>query len=116
MGVDYIRAQTGKPWKKRWDGGLNLLKQPSLLDLNMSEAARTVTADLEPGAKVAIGDTVIVQQCAGRLTISDGLYAIGVISNPSAELSAGVAKGGGYAEATLQRIGLFGDTAEVSIR
>jgi hypothetical protein len=42
MGLDYIRSQTGKPWRKRWDGGLDRLKAPSLLDLNMSEAARTV--------------------------------------------------------------------------
>ena len=33
MGLDYIRAQTGKPWRKRWDGGLDRLKAPTLLDL-----------------------------------------------------------------------------------
>ena len=38
MGLDYIRAQTGKPWRKRWDGGLDRLKAPTLLDLTMLEA------------------------------------------------------------------------------
>ena len=37
MGLDYIRAQTGKPWRKRWNGGLDRLKSPSLLDLTMTE-------------------------------------------------------------------------------
>jgi hypothetical protein len=37
MGLDYIRAQTGKPWRKRWDGGLDRLEAPTLLDLTMSE-------------------------------------------------------------------------------
>ena len=26
MGLDYIRAQTGKPWRKRWNGRLDRLK------------------------------------------------------------------------------------------
>jgi hypothetical protein len=61
MGLDYIRAQTGKPWRKRWDGGLDRLKAPTLLDLTMSEAARTVTAELNAGSRVRAGDTLIVQ-------------------------------------------------------
>jgi hypothetical protein len=33
MGLDYIRAQTGKPWRKRWDGGLDRLKTPTQVPL-----------------------------------------------------------------------------------
>lgn len=116
MGLDYIRARTGKPWKKRWNGGLNRLKQPSLLDLTMSEAARTVTVDLNPGASLRAGETLIVESGPTGVTVSDGLRPIGRVPNPSADLSAALANGGGYAEGTLQRVGLFGDTAEVSIR
>lgn len=116
MGLDYIRAQTGKPWKKRWNGGLDRLKQPSILDLTMSEAARTVTVELAPGACVRAGDILIVEGGAAGLTVSDGLRAIGQVISPSVELAAAVAEGGGYAEGTLQRVGLFGDTAEISIR
>lgn len=116
MGLDYIRAQTGKPWKKRWNGGLNRLKQPTLLDLTMSEAARTVTVELQPGASPKPGETLIVESGPAGVTVSDGLRSIGSVPNPSADLSAALASGGGYAEGTLQRIGLFGDTAEISIR
>lgn len=116
MGLDYIRAQTGKPWKKRWNGGLNRLKQPTLLDLTMSEAARIVTVDLQPGGSLRAGDILIVESGPTGVTVSDGLRSVGTVPNPSADLSATLASGGGYAEGTLERIGLFGDTAEVSIR
>ena len=55
MGLDYIRAHTGKPWRKRWHGGLDRLKAPTLLDLTMTESARTVTAELNAGAHVKAG-------------------------------------------------------------
>lgn len=116
MGLDYIRSQTGKPWRKRWNGGLDRLKAPTLLDLSMSETARTVTAELSGGASVKVGDTLIVQSGADGLTLSDGLRAIGRVANPSSELTTAICDGGGYAEAVLQRVGLFGDTAEISVK
>lgn len=116
MGLDYIRAQTGKPWRKRWNGGLDRLKSPSLLDLTMTETSRVVTAELSPGASVKAGDTLIVQSGPDGLTVSVGLRLIGRITQPSAELTATIGEGGGYAEGVLQRIGLFGDTADISVR
>lgn len=116
MGLDYIRAQTGKPWRKRWNGGLDRLKAPTLLDVTMSEASRVVTAQLDASAKVKAGDTLIVQSAADRLILSNGLRSIGHIENPTPEMMTAVSDGGGYAQADLQRVGLFGDTAEVVIR
>ena len=116
MGLDYIRAQTGKPWRKRWNGGLDRLKASTLLDLTMSETARTVTAELNGSAPVKAGDTLIVQSGSDGLTLSDGLRAIGRIANPSLEMTTAICDGGGYAEAVLQRVGLFGDTAEISVK
>lgn len=115
MGLDYIRAQTGKPWRKRWNGGLDRLKAPTLLDLTVTEAARTVTAELNASARVKAGDKLIVQSASDGLTVSDGLRAIGRI-NPSTELSTAIREGGGHAEGVLQRVGLFGDTAELSVK
>ncbi|WP_019995005.1 hypothetical protein [Aureimonas ureilytica] len=116
MGLDYIRAQTGKPWRKRWNGGLDRLKAPTLLDLTMSEASRTVTVELTANSRIRAGDSLIVQSAPDGLTVSDGLRAIGRVANPSPELTAAVRDGGGYAEGLLQRVGLFGDTAEISVR
>jgi hypothetical protein len=116
MGLDYIRAQTGKPWRKRWNGGLDRLKTPTLLDLTMSETARTVTAELSGGARLKAGDTLIVQSGSDGLILSDGLHPIGRVANPSPEMTSAICDGGGYAEAILQRVGLFGDTAEISVK
>ena len=108
MGLDYIRARTGKPWRKRWDRGLDRLKAPTLLDLTMSEAARLVTAEVNPAARAKAGDTCIIQITHEGLTLSDGLQAIGLIRNPPPEMMAAVRNCGGYAEGKLQRVGLFG--------
>lgn len=116
MGLDYIRAQTGKPWRKRWDRGLDGLKSPTLLELAMSEASRVVTVQLNSDTEVQAGDTLIVQTTSDGLTVSDGLRAIGQIENPTPEMTAAISDSGGYAEAELQRVGLFGDTAEVSLK
>jgi hypothetical protein len=116
MGLDYIRAQTGKPWRKRWNGGLDRLKAPTLLALTMSEAARTVTAELNAGSHIRAGDTLIMQSGPDGLTVSDGLRAIGRVAHPSPELTTAIQDAGGYAEGVLQRVGLFGNTAEISVK
>jgi hypothetical protein len=38
------------------------------------------------------------------------------VTNPSAEAAAAVPAAAGYAEAVVQRLGLFGDTAELSLK
>jgi hypothetical protein len=116
MGLDYIREQTGKPWRKRWNGGLDRLKAPTLLDLTMSEAARTVTVQLNAGARVRAGDTLIVQNTAEGHTVSDGLRSIGQVANPLPEMTTAIRDSGGYAEGVVERVGLFGDTAEISVK
>ena len=98
MGLDYIRARTGKPWRKRWDRGLDRLKAPTLLDLTMSEASRVVTVQLNADACGKTGDTLIVQITADGLTVSDGLRAIGQIQNAPSEMTAAIHDCGGYAE------------------
>lgn len=116
MGLDYIRAKTGKPWRKRWDRGLDRLKVPSLLDLRMSEASRAMTVQLNSDACGKTGDRLIVQINADGLSVSDGLRAIGRIQNSPPEMIAAISDCGGYAEAVVQRVGLFGDTLEVSVK
>ena len=116
MGLDYIRAKTGKPWRKRWDRGLDRLNTPTLLDLTMSEASRVVTAQLNVASCVKVNDTLILQVTTDGLTISDGLRAIGRIENSAPDITAAIRDCGGYAEGVVRRVGLFGNTAEVSVK
>ena len=117
MGLDYIRAQTGKPWRKRWDGGLDRLKAPTLLDLTMSEAARVVTAQLDPAARVKAGDTLIVQSAGDGLVVSDGLRSIGRIRESHIRNDHGCrATAAAMRKASSSAIGLFGDTAEIVVK
>jgi hypothetical protein len=116
MGLDYIRSATGKPWRKRWAGGLDRLKQPSLLDLAITESARMVTAQLTIGCQPKLGDVFIIEANGAVFTVSDGLRSIGSVTNPSAEAASAGAAAACYAEAVVQRLGLFGDTAELSLR
>ncbi|MFC3075693.1 hypothetical protein [Shinella pollutisoli] len=116
MGLDYIRRDTGKPWRKRWNGGLDRLKSPTLFDLSITEASHRVTVELAPGARVSIGDTCLVERSSGELAVTKGLHAVGRIRNPASEINAAVATGKGFVEAHVTHVGLFGDTAEVNFK
>ncbi|MBL8255966.1 MAG: hypothetical protein JNJ62_05150 [Pseudoxanthomonas mexicana] len=116
MGLDYIRGQTGKPWKRRWDGGLDRMKTPTLLDLMISEGLRMLTAELLPDSRVKVGDSYIVEPDGDDLIISRGRCPVGRITKPPAESLAAIADYGGYAEGVIERVGLFGDSAEVSLK
>lgn len=116
MGLDYIRAHTGKPWKKRWEGGLDRLKQHSLFEMSLSEAARRLTIEIEPGTQLEIGDILIVEGSTAGVTFSDGLRSLSSLAGANSDLGRALSLGGGYAEATVERIGIFGDTAEVTIK
>lgn len=116
MGLDYIRSATGKPWRKRWAGGLDRLKRPSLLDLKISDSAQVVTAQLASGCQAKVGDIFVVQTNGTGFVVTDGLRAIGSVVSPSTEANAAVNAACGYAEAIVQHVGLFGDTMELSLK
>lgn len=116
MGLDYIRRDTGKSWRKRWNGGLDRLKSPTLLDLFITEASHKVTVELVPGAQVSIGDACLIERGKAELAVTKGLHAVGRIRNPAIEINAAVAAGKGFVEAHVTHVGLFGDTAEVNFR
>lgn len=116
MGVDFIREESGKPWRKRWDKGLDRLKLPGLFDVQFSSQQRTVTADIDCGPPLKVGDQVIVQ-CNGPLTIvCSGHQRVGGIRELPADMHVAIAKCGGVALGTVERVGLFGNNAELSIR
>ena len=116
MGVDFIREQSGKPWRKRWDKGLDRLKLPGLFDVQFSNQRRTVTVDINGGSTVTVGDQVIVQ-CDGPTTIvCSGHRRIGGIPGLPSDMRAAINSCVGVALGTVERVSLFGNNAELSIR
>ena len=116
MGVDFIREEAGKPWRKRWDKGLNRLKTPGLFDLHFSDQHRVLSVDLEPGCNLKPGDQVVVE-CSGQSAIvCSGQHRIGSVGTVPADVRAAMTHCGSVALGTIERIGIFGTNAELSIR
>lgn len=116
MGLDYIRKETGRPWKKRWDGGLDRLKMPTLFDMQISEAHRRLTAHVIPGAAVGPGKDYLAERDGEALILCEGLRRVARVDHPPEETLAQIEACGGYALAKVTRVGLFGDTVEVEVR
>lgn len=117
MGIDYIRSKAGKPYVKRWAKGLNRLKTPNLLDVNVSTESRVMTATLTPGCCPREGGTYLVQTTgSGDLVVMDGHRQIARVVNPPPDLARALAGQHGLAPATVERIGAFGTTAELKLK
>lgn len=116
MGVDFIREHSGKSWRKRWDRGLDRLKEPSLFDVQFSERHRTFSAELDSCAKLRVGDEVVVQCHGDSVAVCNGQQRIGAILGIPANMRAAIAVSGGVALGVVERVGMFGNNAELSLR
>lgn len=116
MGVDYIREQSGKPWRKRWNKGLDRLKAPGLFDVQFADRQRTVSADIIGDATLKLGDQLILQGNGTSAIVCQGQYKIGELEGIPADIGAALASCGGIALGTVERVGLFGNRVELSIR
>ena len=116
MGVDFIREQAGKPWTKRWDKGLNRLKVPGLFDIEFVSEQRRVTVELDGHCGLKVGDNVIVEYSGDTAIVSSGYRRVGFISSVPCEVGRTISGGGGAALGIVERVGLFGNSAELSIR
>lgn len=116
MGNDFIREQSGQPWRKRWDKGVDRLKMPSLFDVKFSSQQRTVTVDIDPGVQVLAGDQLVVQCQSGIATVCRGQGRIGAINGLPSDMQSSITGCGGVALGTVERVSLFGNSAELSVR
>lgn len=116
MGLDFVREQSGQPWRKRWDKGIDRLKLPGLFDVQFSSQQRTITADIDPGITIQTGEQLVVQCQSGRATISRGPSRIGAINGLPSDMQSAIINGGGIALGTVERVSLFGNSAELSVR
>ncbi len=116
MGVDFIREQSGKSWRKRWEGGVDRLKLPGLFDVQFSEQRRTVSVSLDSCAALKAGDQVVVQISGGNLVVCNGHQRIGSIRGVGADMQSAIADCGGIALGIVERVGMFGNSAELSLK
>lgn len=115
MGVDFIREESGKPWRKRWNKGLDRLKAPGLFDVQFTDRQRTVTADISSDATLKIGDQVILQSDGASAIVCRGQYKVGEVAGIPVDIGAAIKGCGGIALGTVERVSLFGNNAEVRI-
>ncbi len=114
MGLDYIRVQAGKPYEKRWAKGLNRLKTPTLLDVAFSSEARIITAAVMPGCVVREGTPCLLQVTeSGELAVMSGCQQIAAVASPPSDLTKALASQHGLAPATVERVSIFGTSAEL---
>lgn len=116
MGADFIREQSGKPWRKRWDKGVDRLKQPGLFDVQFASQQRTVKADLDPGVNVQAGDELVVQCGAGNASICRGQSRIGAINGLPSDMRTTIVDCGGVALGIVERVSLFGNSVELRLQ
>ena len=116
MGVDYIREQTGKPWRKRWDKGLDRLKSPGLFDVRFADCRRTITAEVDSAAALKVGDQVVLQAEGSAAIVCRGQDRIGAVAGIPADVGAALKDCGGIALGTVERVSLFGNNAELRIQ
>ena len=84
--------------------------------MQFSSQQRTVTADIDCGSQLKAGDQVVVQ-CEGKAAIvCSGYRRVGAIPGLPADICAAIVNCGGVALGTIERVGLFGNNAELSIR
>ena len=114
MGLDFIQLRA-KPYRKRWDNGRKALATADLFTRETSCAGRSAPFDLDGGAALHEGDTVVVEAQGTSLIARQCLAQVGRIDNPPAELWRAVLDSCGIAKGTIEHVHNFARVAEISL-
>ena len=116
MGADFIREQSGQPWRKRWNKGVDRLKQPGLFDVGFGSQQRTITADIDPGMSVRAGYELVVQCGSGNAMVCRGQSRIGAVNGLPSDMRSTITDCGGVALGIVERVSLFGNSVELRLQ
>ena len=116
MGLDFIRDKSGKPWRKKWAGGVERLKIPGLFDLPIDDAVRTVMVVFKDGARAELGEELVAHVRGRQLDVCRGVTIVGTALNPPEDILNMIVAAGGVAEAPVVRLDIFGTAAEVQLK
>ncbi|MCU1295175.1 MAG: hypothetical protein JWP08_4025 [Bryobacterales bacterium] len=116
MGLDFITKLAGKPWRKGWGRGLDELRQPTLLDMHLTEVQRLITADCLPSSRaISVGDELCIQEDGDSIAVLNCQTRVGIIKNPPADVQEALRGAFGIAAVQVVRLGTFGDSADLRI-
>lgn len=115
MGLDYIRGTRGKPWRKQWAQGLNLMNEPTLFDIAF-KSERTVLARIEVAKPPGTGAELLLELIGGEALVFDGQRRVAKVENPPADVLALLDRTDNIALATVVRVSIFGDEMELSLK
>jgi hypothetical protein len=116
MGVDFIRRQSGRPYRKRWAKGIDRMKEPSFLDVGFGVESQFVTLFRCGAGALNSGQELLVQkEQDGSCTAYDGLEAVARIEAPPSALLHLIRDNCGLAPVTIDDVGALGQTIEVRL-
>lgn len=115
MGLDYIRNTRGKPWRKQWAQGLNLMNEPTLFDIAF-RPERTVLAHIDVENPPVTGAELLLELMGGEALVFDGQRRVAKLDDPPEDVLAMLNRTDNIALATVVRIGIFGDEMELSLK
>jgi hypothetical protein len=117
MGLDYIRNTRGKPWRKQWAQGLDLMKQPSLFDLVFGSRLCSVSATIEVKEDLpSQGDALLLQLIGSVAVIFDGQRRVARVEQLPQDILKVLHETDDIAVVTVEHVGIFGDVMEISLK
>lgn len=114
MGADFSE-KAAKSFKKSWDRARVDLATADLFTREPECAARTAEADLVGNARLAIGETLIVEVEDGSLVARKANTTVARFTNPSADLLSAVAMSCGVAKGVVCEVHSLANVAEISL-
>lgn len=114
MGSDFLQ-RAGKTLKRSWDEGRAALARRDLISRDPNCAGRSVSADIECGATLVVGDTVTVQIEGDDLVARKGLAIVARRQRPSPEMAAAVMASCNVRYGTVEQVHDVAATVEITV-
>jgi hypothetical protein len=115
MGLDYIRNTRGKPWRKQWSQGLNLMNEPSLFDIAFS-TRRLVSASVEVENPPQKGAELLLELIGSEALVFEGQRRVARVEHLPEDVLLLLQRTDNVAVATVEHVSVFADMMELSLR
>lgn len=113
MGSEFLK-KTRATYVKSIDIGRVRLGTPTLFTQIPKDRPRCAVATLSDGAKVVLGDTLIIEPKGVELVASRGNVEVARIKNPPPSVMLAICKSG-VAKGEIQKINKLSKTADISL-